>query len=86
MTYQKAIQMFQNFIDNKQFTPRMEIALLLASKALEKQIPQKAIIRPTRSFFKDERCPNCDSFFIGHHNFCGECGQAIDWSENEIGE
>jgi len=46
----------------------------------EKATPKK----PTKSV-----CPNCDSWdiyseeFDNKYNFCPNCGQAIDWSEND---
>lgn len=30
------------------------------------------------------RCPNCNyDLFANAENYCGNCGQAIDWSEEE---
>ena len=53
-------------------------ALSVAVKALEKQIPKKAI--------KDglPACPNCKTIFIFRTNetkgqHCKYCGQAIEW-------
>ncbi len=51
--------------------------------ALEKQIPKKPNLDQ-----KDgngnvvERCPNCLSF--GILDYCMRCGQAIDWSEEDV--
>lgn len=60
--------------------------IALACKALEKQIPKKVILG------YDERdsicCPNCkgeiaemDDYDYYKHNYCPDCGQALDWSE-----
>ena len=51
-----------------------------AIEALEKQIPKKVIFR---SGFKGLRyCPCCNVRFIDWGmKYCGECGQALDWSD-----
>ena len=56
--------------------------------ALEKQIPKK----PTHIFDDDSaECPACGNanFEYGINNwgckYCPDCGQALDWSENEEG-
>ena len=47
--------------------------------ALEKQIPKKV----TKS-----ACPSCNRIFLFRHgekrkgDYCDNCGQALDWSEN----
>ena len=65
----------------------------LAIEALRKQIPQKAdtkhqtwygIITRLETFV----CPNCKGSLYDekrnvYHNYCPDCGQAIDWSDDE---
>ncbi len=56
-------------------------ALEMAVEALEKQIPKKVTL-----VFKNDYdlvyCPRCGVRFIQYGKpFCGECGQALDWSE-----
>ena len=57
-----------------------EIAINLAIEALEKQIPKK----PVKWSNGTLHCPNCEKdnsclcFKV-----CVECGQALDWSEEE---
>lgn len=62
--------------------------IALACKALEKQIPKKVILG------YDERdsicCPNCkgeiaemDDYDYYKHNYCPDCGQALDWSDTK---
>ena len=47
----------------------------LAIEAIEKQIPKKVF---------EIVCPNCRTLIRGSRPFCGYCGQALDWSdENE---
>ena len=65
--------------------------------ALKKQIPKK----PTPHKVKVDKiligngywnegttvykCPNCGEFISRAYKHCGDCGQALDWSENEKG-
>lgn len=50
----------------------------LAKSALEKQIPKKPKNREGTTYFY---CPCCDSNNI--NEYCGDCGQALDWSDTE---
>ena len=64
-------------------------AVEIAVEAMEKQIPKK----PYNSHYKqlnDEiklhscyRCVSCDHIIPYMQNYCGNCGQAIDWMEGE---
>lgn len=66
----------------------------MAIKALEKQIPKKPTYdgdgyAPDGTFVWDEWiCPCCGTRYevdYDEHDFCPNCGQKIDWSdENEI--
>ena len=62
--------------------------IALACKALEKQIPKKVILG------YDEQdsicCPNCkgeiaemDDYDYYKHNYCPDCGPALDWGDTE---
>ena len=64
-------------------------ALCVAVKALKKQIPKKPIYQGD-GYYDGELvydtwfCPNCDAGYeVGtdEYNYCPNCGQAIDWSE-----
>ena len=63
---------YKNFTENE------------VKSALEKQIPKKPI---EKEFVEDvslNYCPCCNVRFIGWGmKFCGECGQALDWSDTE---
>ena len=55
--------------------------LKLAIKALERQIPKKPIYGAANI-----KCPNCEATLLYYfHSFkidyCDECGQRLDWSE-----
>lgn len=65
------------------------LALHIAIKALEKQIPKKPYFEGD-GYFDGELvmdtwiCPCCGKCFevdYEEYNHCTECGQAIDWSE-----
>ena len=55
------------------------LALDMGIAALEKQIPKKV----TKS-----ACPSCNRIFLFRHSekrkgdYCDNCGQALDWSDN----
>jgi hypothetical protein len=55
-----------------------------AVKALEMQIPKK-ILKHGNEYL----CPvcgadiNCDAYIFYHAKFCEECGQKLDWGDDE---
>ena len=67
-------------------------AMDMAIKALEKQIAKKPYIQQDNRNNDCLECPFCDSF-IGYEcdcrdehyqiDYCPNCGQAIDWSDEE---
>ena len=67
-------------------------AIDVAINALEKQIPKKPYIQQDDRNNDCLECPSCDSF-IGYEydcrdehyqiDYCPNCGQAIDWSDEE---
>ena len=54
-------------------------------EAFEKQIPKKATKRQCvpNGWLTYGHCPNCDSFTRNTLKYCGNCGQALDWSDTE---
>lgn len=61
-----------------------------AIEALEKQIPKRAI----STYKENYKCPTCESYIditdddlyvyeIVPPEYCPNCGQALDWSEEE---
>ena len=51
---------------------------------LEKQIPQRVIEESIGLDCFLRFCPNCGVRFLRiGHGYCGECGQALKWSDNE---
>lgn len=61
----------------------------VVTEALKKQIPQKPIYQADgysdgELVYDTWFCPNCDTAYevdIDEYNYCPNCGQAIDWSE-----
>lgn len=45
-----------------------------------KQIPQKPL--PEERYYGVGKCPTCNAVFLNTTtNYCGNCGQALDWGE-----
>ena len=55
-------------------------ALTIAINALEKQIPKKP---KTDDRYVMYICPCCNDFIKVSHNCCQNCGQKLDWSDEE---
>lgn len=85
MTAEEAIKTIQVAIAEVEWNYPLDysIAFKTAVEALEKQIPKKVIFQ---SGFKGLRyCPCCNVRFIGWGmKYCGECGQALDWSDDNV--
>ena len=53
-----------------------------AIEALEKQIPKEVVIQKIDEDIEFLYCPRCHVRFIRMGmNYCGDCGQALDWSD-----
>lgn len=51
-------------------------------EALEKQLPKKPI--PDNRYYGNGICPSCKAVFTDKSTkYCGNCGQALDWSDEE---
>lgn len=89
MTNEEAIKEFEYCIEENQGFMECRYAskeaYQTAIKALEKQIPKKPIKIIDDSGdtpFNSWECPVCGSDYLGDFG-CGDCGQAIDWSDTE---
>lgn len=77
---------------NDKAAKRVVEARNMAIKALEKQIPKKPtpidyekyidVIDNARFLRGAYWCPNC-KHVVKSGSFCSDCGQAIDWSDEE---
>lgn len=62
-------------------TERVKHAKQLAVAALTKQLPVKPF--PENRYFGIGKCPMCGAVFMDKStNYCGNCGQALDWGED----
>lgn len=95
MTYQEANALVDDFsfvYKGKSISKEVLIECReVIHKALEKQIPKKLIIDNCANY-KNYICPCCkkqiirkidDGFVAGRkQKYCDNCGQALDWGEN----
>ena len=89
MTYEEAINRIKPIAESSRdvdrigmFEPKpITVALEMAIKALEKQVPKVAcvIFHETMTMCEVARCPACNKRIFGG-NFCEHCGQALYWS------
>lgn len=90
MTNKEAIAEFKERLaitDYKELIPEYYEAMELAIEALDKQIPKKPV---SKYKYRDGEnvCPSCETenryrIVMFWEKFCPDCGQAIDWEEEE---
>ena len=92
MTEKEALEFFEGFIKTAPVNPYTQSAKLAIKALKEKQIPKRAI-----SIYKGNyKCPTCENYIditdddlyvyeIEPPKYCDECGQALDWSDEECG-
>mgnify|MGYP003296018135 CR=1 FL=1 len=86
MTYKEALRELKDSIIGSGYQCHIE-TYQKAIEALKKQIPKKP--EYTDEYFDTAYCPNCGNYEFENGTatwglkYCPECGQAIDWSENE---
>lgn len=79
MTYEEAKKYFKRRMDIP-IDDKIKDYERIAFDALEKQIPKKPT--PYKGF--EGKCTCCGVIFIDRStNYCGNCGQALDWSDSE---
>jgi len=79
MTAQEAIFILDGFDLRNNADKYDNEALNMAQEALEKRIPKK----PQPSDGYEGKC-KCGAMFLDHStNYCGNCGQRLDWSEKD---
>lgn len=73
-------------LDRLNTTERIDVArdnlaeaVRVVSAAAKYRIPQKP--KPDLFYYSYGKCPECDTVFMNKlTNYCGNCGQALDWS------
>lgn len=97
MTPQEAINIIDDVTwdDNGRHYGKVSSAREISKQALEKQIPQQPYYwgdgydENGALIYDNAECPNCgnNDFEYDINNwgckFCPDCGQALDWSDNE---
>lgn len=76
MTASEALVLVKECGLNIEEPPHNEV-LNIVIEAFEKQIPKKPIEK-----FPFDVCPVCDTVLLEHMKWCTQCGQKIDWSDN----
>lgn len=89
MNAQKALEIITNAIQTDNMTAEQDMALAIAQKALEKQIPKKPAFEGDgyddggNIIYDTWICPCCEDRYevdYERHNHCPTCGQAIERS------
>lgn len=85
MTNKEAIKILK--VEYLGDSENMELAKYIAASALEKQIPHKIKaenIKTSDQVIRLRHCPSCNVRFVRFGmNYCSDCGQALDWSDEE---
>lgn len=95
MTNEKVKNNFvQNLAENAYINMCSAEEMNIAIEALEKQIPKKTKTYLVNMKHIDFLCPNCKKRIVSivdgewlagkNQKFCDECGQALDWSDNNV--
>lgn len=59
-------------------------AIIIIQSVMKKAIPQKPL--PDNRYYGNGKCPCCNAVFLDKTtNYCGNCGQALDWGDNNAG-
>ena len=82
MTESEAIELIEKDLKlhSKDLSSKYKNGLRMAIQALEKQIPKKP---KTDDRYVMYICQCCNDFVKVSHNYCQNCGQKLDWSDEE---
>jgi len=87
MTYEEAKETLE--LIKVMDAPNLREAIDLGISALKKQIPKKPMIWENHSYYEPSpnddwgyECPCCGNKDIDYPDHHCECGQALDWSED----
>lgn len=82
MTEQKALEVLEALL-TYDLSVDEEIAVDMGIKALEKQIAKKPLVEDERAFFRFHHCAECKQILAIEFNYCENCGQKIDWGNED---
>ena len=78
MDIKKAIEHYNYGISHDIFSEPVTSYARLAVDALERQVAKKP--NPDTKFYGFGFCPTCNACFMDNlTNYCGNCGQKLDW-------
>ena len=82
MTESEAIELIEKDLKlhSKDLSSKYKNGLRMAIQALEKQIPKKP---KTDDRYVMYICRCCNDFVKVSHNYCQNCGQKLDWGDEE---
>lgn len=85
MNAQEALEIITNAIQSDNMTAEQDKALAIAQKALEKQIPKKALYENKYDDCVVYSCPACkdEKLILNGDNYCATCGQKLDWEDDK---
>ena len=85
MTESEAIELIEKDLKlhSKDLSSKYKNGLRMAIQALEKQIPKKP---KTDDRYVMHICQCCNDFVKVSHNYCQNCGQKLDWGDEEYGK
>lgn len=92
MSLKKSINILRTLSEDKQLNLDVRNAILQGESALKKQVPKVPDYEGDgyndkgNLIYDTAYCPYCRHKFEVDYdtpNFCPECGQALDWSENQ---
>ena len=86
MEFKKAYETISNFV--KSHSEKFDEELKVLKKAVELCTPKKPIFYYEEQWGRWCECPNCKNEICGWDDsnqigYCQECGQSLDWSEDE---
>ena len=78
--YQEALNKIKNMGDKDLYNERHLEWCDILQELVDKATPKKIKLFPNSFYIKI--CPNCGSTLETRRNYCDECGQKLDWGED----
>ena len=82
--YQEAFKKIKNVVVFNKNYIEYQNSLEYIKELVDKATPKEPIF-PGENYFFLWKCPSCNQDFISDsaNNYCSNCGQTLDWSEDE---